>query len=136
LKNQIQNKNIMKNNVVGWFEIPVENMDRAIKFYEEVFDFKLDRNQMGPFDMAWFPRITEGLGSGGSLVHFPAAYKPSTEGVLVYFTAHSGDLANELSRVEKAGGKVLQGKTQISEEHGFMALFTDSEGNRVALHSR
>ena len=136
LINQIQNKNFMKNNVVGWFEIPVENMDRAIKFYEEVFDFKLDRNQMGPFDMAWFPRVTEGLGSGGSLVHFPAAYKPSTEGVLVYFTAHSGDLANELSRVEKAGGKVLQGKTQISEEHGFMALFTDSEGNRVALHSR
>ena len=136
LINQIQNKNFMKNNVVGWFEIPVENMDRAIKFYEEVFDFKLDRNQMGPFDMAWFPRITEGLGSGGSLVHFPAAYKPSTEGTLVYFTAHSGDLANELSRVEKSGGKVLQGKTQISEEHGFMALFTDSEGNRVALHSR
>lgn len=136
LINQIQNKNFMKNNVVGWFEIPVENMDRAIKFYEEVFDFKLDRNQMGPFDMAWFPRVTEGLGSGGSLVHFPAAYKPSTEGTLVYFTAHSGDLANELSRVEKAGGKVLQGKTQISEEHGFMALFIDSEGNRVALHSR
>ncbi len=126
----------MKNNVVGWFEIPVTNMERAIKFYEEVFSFKLDRNQMGPFDMAWFPYVTEGLGSGGSLVYYPAAYKPSSDGTLVYFTAHSGDLANELSRVEAAGGKVLQGKTQISEEHGFMALFTDSEGNRVALHSR
>jgi len=52
------------------------------------------------------------------------------------FTAHSGDLANELSRVEPAGGQVLQGKTQISEEHGYMALFIDCEGNRVALHSR
>ena len=69
-------------------------------------------------------------------MHFPAAYKPSTDGVLVYFTAHSGDLANELSRVENAGGKVLQGKKQISEEYGYMALITDSEGNRVALHSR
>ena len=126
----------MKNNVVGWFEVPVSDMERAIKFYEKVFDFKLDRNTMGPLDMAWFPWITDGLGSGGSLVHFPAAYKPSTDGTLVYFTAHSGDLANELSRVEDAGGKILQGKTQISAEHGFMALILDTEGNRIALHSR
>lgn len=126
----------MKNNVVGWLEVPVTDMERAIKFYENVFDFKLDRNKMGPLDMAWFPWVTDGLGSGGSLVHYPVAYKPSTDGVLVYFTAHSGDLANELSRVETAGGQVLQGKTQISEEHGFMALIIDTEGNRIALHSR
>lgn len=121
--------------MVGWFEVPVENMERAIKFYETVFDIKLDRNKLGPLDMAWFPYVPEGYGSGGSLVHYPAAYKPSTDGVLVYFTAHSGDLANELSRVEAAGGQVLQGKTHISEEHGYMALLIDSEGNRVALHS-
>lgn len=126
----------MKNNVVGWFEIPVEDMNRAIGFYEKVFEFKLERNQMGPLDMAWFPYLPEASGSGGSLVHFPAAYKPSSNGTLVYFTAHSGDLENELSRVEESGGKILQGKTQISEEHGYMALFMDSEGNRVALHSR
>ena len=126
----------MKNNVVGWFEVPVTDMERAIKFYEKVFDFKLDRNTMGPLDMAWFPWVTDGLGSGGSLVHYPAAYKPSNEGTLVYFTAHSGDLANELSRVEEAGGKVLQGKTQISAEYGYMALILDTEGNRIALHSR
>lgn len=126
----------MKNNMVGWFEIPVHKMERAIAFYEKVLDLKLDRNTMDPLDMAWFPFATEGSGSGGTLVHFPAAYKPSTDGVLVYLTAHSGDLANELSRIEEAGGKVLQGKTQISEEHGYMALFIDSEGNRLALHSR
>lgn len=126
----------MKNNMVGWFEVPVTNMERAIVFYEKVFEIKLERHQMGPLDMAWFPWIPEGLGSGGSLVHYPAAYKPSTDGILIYFTAHSGDLANELSRIEAAGGQVLQGKTQISEDHGYMALFIDSEGNRVALHSR
>ena len=122
--------------MVGWFEIPVEKMDRAIGFYEKVFDLKMNRQKMGPLDMAWFPWNEEGSGSPGSLVHFPAAYKPSADGVLIYLTAHSGDLANELSRVEKAGGKVLQGKTQISEEYGNMALIFDSEGNRVALHSR
>ncbi len=125
----------MKNNAVGWFEIPVENMERAIGFYEKVFGFKLERHKMDKIDMAWFPYVPEGLGSGGSLVYAPGHYKPSTDGTLVYFTAHSGDLSNELSRVEKAGGKVLQDKTQISEDHGYMAVITDSEGNRVALHS-
>lgn len=126
----------MKNNAVGWFEIPVNNMDRAISFYEKVFDFKIQKNVLGPLIMGWFPFREDGLGSPGSLVYHPDFYKPSTEGTLVYFTAHSGDLSNELSRVEEAGGKVLQPKTQISPEHGFMALFIDSEGNRVALHSR
>ncbi len=126
----------MKNNVVGWFEIPVENMERAIKFYEHVLGLKMDRNQMGPLDMAWFPWKEDKPGTPGSLVHFPSAYKPSTDGVLIYLTAHSGDLDHELARVEDGGGKVLQGKTHISEDYGYMALIIDSEGNRVALHSR
>lgn len=122
--------------MVGWFEIPVTNMERAIPFYEKVFNVKLDRNQMGSLDMAWFPWIENELGSGGSLVHFPESYIPSADGVLIYLTAHSGDLANELSQVEDAGGKILQDKTKISEDHGFMAVIIDSEGNRIALHSR
>jgi len=122
--------------MVGWFEIPVTNMERAVAFYEKAFELKLDRHPMGELDMSWFPWSEEGSGSPGTLIYYPAAYKPSTDGVLVYFTAHSGDLANELSRVEASGGKVLQGKTQISEDHGYMALLIDSEGNRVALHSR
>lgn len=123
-------------NIIGWIEVPVENMERAIRFYEAVFDFKLSRNQMGPLDMAWFPWVENGIGSGGSLVYHPDHYKPSTDGVLIYFTAFSGDLSVELSRVEKAGGKILESKTLIAEGYGFMALITDSEGNRIALHSR
>lgn len=126
----------MKNNMVGWFEVPVTNMERAIAFYEKVFELKLERHPMGELDMAWFPWTEEGTGSPGSLIRYKDAYKPSTDGVLVYFTAHSGDLANELSRIEAAGGQVLQGKTKISEDHGYMALFIDPEGNRLALHSR
>ena len=127
----------MERNVVGWFEIPVSDMDRAIRFYEKVFDFKIDRQPMGPLDMGWFP-MAEGdaPGSGGSLVRHPDYYKPSADGTLVYFTAHSGDLNNELGRVETAGGKVLQKKTLITEDIGYMALFIDTEGNRIALHSR
>ena len=125
-----------KHNIVGWFEIPVMDMDRAVKFYETVFGIKFQRQSMGELDMAWFPWNSEGVGSPGSLVYAPEFYKPSDQGTLVYMTAASGDLAVEMARVEDAGGKVFMPKKQISEEHGFMGVFFDSEGNRVAMHSR
>ena len=124
-----------KKNAVGWFEIPVDNMERAIKFYEAVFGHKLERHNMQELDMAWFPMHPEGMGSMGSLVHNKKFYKPSSNGTLIYFTAFSGDLNNELGKVEKAGGKVILPKTKISEEHGYMALIMDTEGNRIAVHS-
>jgi predicted enzyme related to lactoylglutathione lyase len=127
---------IVNHNVVGWFEIPVDNMDRAIRFYETVFDYKLNRQQMGELDMAWFPSIPDAIGSGGSLVHHPDFYKPSQDGSLVYFTAFSGDLSHELRRVPETGGRILVPKTEISPDIGFMAVIIDTEGNRVALHSR
>ena len=125
-----------EHNVVGWFEIPVADIERAIEFYQKVFDCELERNAVGELDMAWFPMTEEGLGAPGSLVYNKEMYKPSTEGVLIYFTARSGDLANELSRVESAGGKVLLPKTLITEDIGYMGLFLDTEGNRIAVHSR
>lgn len=126
-----------KNNAVGWFEIPVADMERAMKFYEAVFAVKLERHQMGPLDMAWFPSLEEGKGAAGSLVYHKEWYQPSSmAGVLIYFTAHSGDLQNELARVEPAGGKILMPRKQISEEYGYMAVVLDTEGNRIALHSR
>ena len=53
----------MDKNAVGWFEIPVTDMDRAIKFYETVFEISLSRNNMGPLDMAWFPWVEGGIGA-------------------------------------------------------------------------
>jgi uncharacterized protein len=123
-------------NAVGWFEIPVLDMERAIAFYQKVFDVELQRNQMGDLDMAWFPMIEDSMGAPGSLVYKEDAYKPSMDGVLIYFTAHSGDAANELSRVEAAGGQVLLPKTLISEDAGYMGVIRDTEGNRIAIHSR
>ena len=125
----------MNANAVGWFEIPVSNMERAIKFYESVFDYKLERHQMGELDMAWFP-FGDLPGAPGSLVHHKEFYKPSTDGTLIYFTCHSGDLKNELSKVEPSGGKILVPKTLITKDIGYMAVCMDTEGNRIALHSR
>ncbi|OGM99668.1 MAG: glyoxalase [Candidatus Yanofskybacteria bacterium RIFCSPHIGHO2_01_FULL_39_8b] len=126
----------MKKNIVGWFEIPVQNMERAIKFYETIFQIKIERHTMGPLDMGWFPSVEDGIGSAGSLVYHEKFYKPSADGALVYFTSQSGDINDELSRVEEAGGKVIVPRKQISEEYGYMAVIIDTEGNRIALHSR
>lgn len=83
--------------------------------------------------MAWFPWNQEMGGAGGSLVNTEEHYQHSENGVLVYFS--SEDINQELGRIPKAGGQVLQGKTLITEEIGYMALFMDSEGNSIAIHS-
>jgi uncharacterized protein len=124
-----------RSNVVGWFELPVLEMNRAMKFYETVLDMKLERHRMGEFDMAWFP-FSDAPGSTSSLVYHKDWYRPSADGVLIYFTAQSGDLANELARVEDAGGEILIPKRLITEDIGYMAVIADTEGNKVALHSR
>ena len=125
----------MKTNVVGWFEIPVSDMDRAKKFYEKVFDIKIQIEQFGDTVMGWFPspKDPEAKGAGGSLVMNEQFYKPTANGTLVYFS--SPEITFELRKVEEAGGVVLQDKTLIREDIGFMALVLDSEGNRIALHS-
>ena len=94
----------MKNNIVGWFEIPVSNMERAITFYETVLGLKLDRNQMGPFDMAWFPWIEGAYGSGGSLVYYPEAYKPSADGVVHTVPGVTGSARKNRPRRRRAMG--------------------------------
>ena len=123
--------------MVGWFEIPVKDMGRAVKFYNVVFQINIAVHDMGELIMGWFPFADdkEAKGAAGSLVYHKDFYTPSMEGALVYFTSRSGDINDELSRIEKAGGKILKPKTQISTDHGYMALFMDTEGNRVALHS-
>ena len=123
----------MKKHALDWFEIATADFERAIRFYEDIFQFKMNLMEVGPgLRMAAFP--TNAADSvGGALCHHPEFYKPSQTGTLVYLNADP-DLAIVLGRVEKAGGKIVVPKKQISPEHGFMAVFLDSEGNRVALH--
>ncbi|NKI27277.1 VOC family protein [Arenibacter sp. 6A1] len=124
----------MNANMVGWFEIPVTNMERAKKFYDTVFSISIAIHQLEEVKMGWFPAAAEKPGGMGSLVQH-SLYRPSdTMGPLLYFSCK--DLALALSRVEIAGGSILQSKKEIGGGHGFMALFKDSEGNRIALHSQ
>ena len=124
----------MKMNMVSWFEIPVENMDRAVTFYQAVFGIELQIVNMGGEDMAWFPSEQGAPGAAGSLIKSQHR-KPSMDGAAVYFNSPNGDVSVELGKVEAAGGKVLVPKTVISEEIGFFGSFADSEGNSIALFS-
>lgn len=121
-----------KSNVVQWFEIPVSDMDRAVKFYENVLGIELSLNDMGPNQMAWFPWEQGAAGSAGTLIR-GEGYTPSAEGTVVYLSAQP-DLQPYLDRIEPNGGKILVPKMGIGE-FGFIAQFIDTEGNRVALHS-
>ena len=119
-------------NVINWFEIPASNLDRAASFYEKVLGGTCHRETMGELDMAFLPMQGEGV--GGALVK-GESYVPTASGSMVYLNG-GDDLSEPLGRVEAAGGKVLLPKTKITDEIGYMGLFIDSEGNRVAFHSQ
>lgn len=118
-------------NVLNWFEIPAADLNRAVKFYSEVLEGKFYITDFAGFKMAFFPM--EGNGVGGALCQ-GEWYKPSKDGAIVYLNANP-DLSIPLSRVNAAGGQVIMDKKWISEDIGYMAMFIDSEGNRVAFHS-
>ena len=67
-------------------------MERAVAFYEKVFDFEMMRHPMGPVDMSFFPWKEDGMGASGGLIHHKEHYTPSTDGILVYFTSRAGDV--------------------------------------------
>lgn len=125
----------IKRNMVGWFEIPVLDMSRATSFYQTVFDIRITNVNLGSVEMGWFPFDNNLPGSAGSLVKNSEYYSPSTDGTLIYFSSQAGDLDIELQRVEGAGGRVIKPKTLIKDDIGYMALFIDTEGNRIAIHS-
>lgn len=125
----------MEQNMVGWFEIPVTNMERAKDFYEKVFQIEISIHEINGLQMGMFPWSADKPGSGGMLIHHPEFYIPNLrEGVLVYFNCE--DVQNELDRAEALGARILKPKTQISDSFGYMGLLHDSESNRIALHSK
>lgn len=121
-------------NAISWVEIPVKDMERAQKFYEAIFELQLIPLNLPNVEMRMFP-IEDKMGIGAALCKAEGFYKPSsTDGPLVYLNANP-DVQIVLDRIVNAGGEIFVPKTLISPEHGYMALFKDSEGNRIALHS-
>ncbi len=122
-------------NAISWFEIPATDLSRAQKFYETIFGITLSALDLPNIKMRMFPLDDMMNEVGGALVESGGFHKPSTtDGPLIYLNGNP-DVQNVLDKIEAAGGKILVPKTEISPDYGFMAVFVDTEGNRIALHS-
>lgn len=121
----------MQSNPVRWFEIYVQDMNRAKRFYESVFESKLERLNTPDLEIWAFPMMKDKMGTGGALVKMEGVSSGGNS-TLVYFAC--ADCAIEAARVVKFGGRIHKEKMSIGQ-YGFIALAVDSEGNMFGLHS-
>lgn len=123
----------MNCNPAVWFEIYVQNLDRAKKFYEAVFQLKLEKlNSPSPELEMWsFPADTNRWGAGGALVKADGVPSGGNS-TLVYFACK--DCSVEEGRARRYGGSIYRNKMSIGE-YGFISLVSDTEGNMFGLHS-
>ena len=119
-------------NAISWFQIPVSDFERAVKFYNTIFATELTLTEGLGSKVAVFPYDGSPDAVGGALYKGPD-FEPSDKGTLVLLNAGENH-ASILGRVEKAGGKISL--PTIDSEFGFIAHFIDTEGNKVALHSK
>ena len=122
----------MASNPVGWFEIYVQDMNRAKAFYESVFKTQLQKlRSPGGLDMWAFPMQPEANGAAGALIRMEG-FPSGGNSTIVYFIC--ADCAVEAKRASTQGGKIFKDKFSIGQ-HGFIALVTDTEANMIGLHS-
>ena len=135
-----------KSNVITWFEVPVMDTARAKKFYETIFDIKMQTHTVVIKDfiskgemteeMTFFPSLagvtqaTSGRVTGALVKS--ERFKSSTEGTLIYFNAYP-DIQMIIDKIEPAGGKIIAPKFKMLA--GYIAIFVDTEGNKMALHA-
>ncbi len=121
-----------KSNVVSWFEIYVEDMPRAVKFYEAVFQYgKFEDYSFGDEQILGFPGVQNGAYASGALVK-SEGWNPGKGGTTVYF--NSSDCGVEEGRAVENGGNVINPKHAIGE-HGFVSMIQDTEGNLIGIFS-
>lgn len=130
------------NKIFSYVAIPTTNFERAFVFYHDITDGLIKKNPDVPFPMAYF--IDKDKSYVGHLFHLPQIkladgsvvdLKPSGDGAIIYMEM-AQDLNDTLEKITKAGGKVLMPKTLIAPGKGYWALFLDTEGNKLALHSK
>ncbi len=123
-----------KPNAIGWFDIYVDDLERAAAFYESVFVQKLEKlvDPTGETEMMSFPASMNAYGASGALVRSAHA-RPGVGGTMVYFSVE--DCAVQESRVVAAQGRVVRPKFSIGD-FGFVSLCVDTEGNMFGINSR
>lgn len=122
-----------KTNAIGWFDIYVNDMKRAVAFYESVLMQKLEKigDPTGETQMMSFPGDMSSYGAAGALVKSQHA-RPGMGGTMVYFSVE--DCSAEESRIAAAGGKIVRPKFSIGQ-FGWVTLCEDTEGNMFGFNS-
>ena len=124
-------KSVKMKSYVSIFEIPATDITRAINFYQSILDLKIEKMEMSGMQMGLLPHEDQ-LVTG--VIVQAEGYKPSADGVTIYL--NGGDnLQVIINKVEKNGGKIVTPKTLHADESGYFAIFLDSEGNKIGLHS-
>lgn len=123
--------NDMKN-LISIVEIPAIDFSRAVTFYQAILGLRIEEVDMDGTQMGVVPSDE---GTVNVVLVKGNDYKPTTDGTVVYLNA-GDDLQTVLNKIEPNGGKILVPKTEISPDMGFFAMFTDTEGNKVGLHSK
>ena len=118
-------------NLINWFEIPATDFLRAVEFYKGILELEIQETEMFGTKMGFFP--SDGTNVTGAIVQ-GNDYKPSMQGVTLYLNGGE-NLQTILNKVENHKGEIIVPKTQISPEMGYFAMFIDTEGNKLALHS-
>ena len=119
------------NSFISIFEIPATDISRAINFYREILGVEIEKLEFPGMEMGLFPyqdQMVTGVIMKGE------GYEPSAKGVTIYLNG-GNNLQTILDKVEKNGGKIIIPKTPHADESGFFAIFHDSEGNKIGLHS-
>lgn len=118
-------------NFINWFEIPASDFSRAVNFYSSILSTEIQEAEMFGTRMGFLP--SDGSNVSGAIVQ-GEDYRPSSEGPLLYLNG-GDDLQKILDKVQQSNGTMIVPKTQISPEMGYFAIFIDTEGNKIALHS-
>ena len=118
-------------NLCAMAEISVEDFDRAREFYENILGIEITEMNILDTQIGMFPM--EGYLNWGCISKCDQ-HRPSKDGTLIYLDA-DGDIDGMLGKIKSAGGEILTPKTKLSDEFGFIAVFVDTEGNRIALHA-
>lgn len=127
---QTQKANNM-NNLISIVEIPVTDLERAVKFYQTILGVSIEKMEMDGNQMGILPNEE---GTVNVVLVKGNDYKPTTDGAVLYLNA-GNDLQPTLDKVTPNGGQVIVPKTAISPDMGYFALFIDTEGNKLGLHS-
>lgn len=119
------------NSYISIFEIPATDISRAIAFYQAILDIEIEKMEMPGFEMGLLPYENQAV---VGVIMKGEGFTPSADGTTVYLNGGE-NLQMVLDKVEANGGKIMVPKTPHADESGFFALFLDSEGNKLGLHS-